>query len=400
MKDWRYILYVAGAIVLFLIVKLTSPKQYDWTVSLEHDNKDPFGAYALHALLPSQFKSVRLTTSNQTFYEFKDSLQKKETVFILASNFSGDKEDTEALLDYVGKGATAFISAQYFWGKFADTLNVSTSDYFFADANAMQAGKTYSASDSSSLRFANHALDSTRTYFFKRDNIHNYFETFDTTRTTIIAWNDRHKPVSLKVQWGDGHFILNSTPIAFTNIYLMRSEHLAEFAGKMLSYLPERNVYWTEFYQVGRRESATPLRFVLTNEPLRWAYYLTLGAILLFMIFEAKRKQRIIPVIKPLANTTLEFVSTIGNLYFQKGDHKDIAEKKIQFLMEQIRAKYWLHTTRIDDVFLTSLASKAGKSLEEVMILFKTIKTISSQPSVSAEQLMDLNQKIEKFHES
>lgn len=394
-KDWRYIAYVVGAIALFVLVKLLSPKQYDWSITLVHDDKNPYGVYALHKLIPSQFENISVHNSYRTLYELKDSLKDNETIVIFASNFNGSREDTEALLEHVSKGATAFISSQYFWGHFSDTLNVSASDYFFAQANL--GDKTINRNDTSYLNFTNHKLDSTATYLFKRDNTHNYFDTFDTTRTTVIAKNDYHKPVTIKMSWGKGNLILNSTPLAFTNIYLMSGKH-HEFAEKTFSYLPTKNIEWTEYYQVGRMESSTPLRFILNNESLRWAYYITIGSILLFMLIEAKRKQRIIPVIKPLANTTLEFVSTIGNLYYQKGNHKDIAEKKIQFLLEQIRTKYWLNTNKIDDVFLTTLANKSGKSLEEVMVLFKVIKSISSSSAINPGQLMDLNQKIEKFN--
>lgn len=394
-KDWRYIVYVVGAIALFVIVKLLSPKQYNWAITLLHDDKNPYGVYALYKLLPTQFENVDIKNSYKTFYELKDSLSSNENIVVFAMNFTGSKEDAEALLKHVDQGATAFISAQYFWGHFSDTLNISTSDYFFTPGTVEN--KLEVRNDTSHLNFANHRLDSSTHYFYRRDNTHNYFDTFDTTRTTVIAKNDFQKPVTINVRWGKGNIILNSTPLAFTNIYLMSGKHLG-FAEKTFSYLPQRNIRWTEYYQVGRREAATPLRFILTDESLRWAYYITIGSILLFMIFEAKRKQRIIPVVKPLANTTLEFVSTIGNLYYQKGDHKDIAEKKIQFLLEQIRTKYWLNTNKIDDVFLTTLANKSGKSLEEIMILFKTIKSISSSSAINPGQLMDLNQKIEKFN--
>jgi hypothetical protein len=398
MKDWRYIAYVAGAIGLFLLVKLSSPKQYDWTISLSHDDKNPFGAYALYALLPTQFSGVEVTSSNKTFYELKDSLKNNESLVVLASNFTGDQSDTDVLLEYVAKGGTVFIAAQYFWGKFSDTLNLSTSDYFFTGTNFN--GKSPLLHDTATLHFANAHLDSTATYYFRRDNIHNYFDAFDTTRTTVIAKNDRNKPVTIKVKWGNGNFILNSTPLAFTNICLMDSRRASEFAEKTFSYLPNKNIAWTEYYHLGRRESSTPLRFILTNETLRWAYYITIVSILLFMLVEAKRKQRIIPIVKPLANTTLEFVSTLGNLYYQRGNHKDIAEKKIQFLMDNIRTKYWLQTNKIDDVFLTSLARKSGKSLEDVILLFRVINSIHTSTIVNAGQLMDLNGKIEKFNRS
>ena len=116
------------------------------------------------------------------------------------------------------------------------------------------------------------------------------------------------------------------------------------------------------------------------------------------MIFEAKRKQRIIPIIKPLQNTTLEFVSAIGNLYYQNNEHKSIADKKINFLMEHIRTKYWMSTAKLDDSFIYTLARKAGKSETDVRDLFRTIQVIHGMDYISAEELVSLNSKIEKFN--
>jgi hypothetical protein len=145
-------------------------------------------------------------------------------------------------------------------------------------------------------------------------------------------------------------------------------------------------------------ESSTPLRFILSNESLRWAYYITIVSVLVFIGFEMKRKQRIIPVIPPLENTTLEFVGTIGNLYYQSAEHKNIAEKKINFLMDQIRSKYWLNTNVLDEAFINALARKSGKAEEDVRSLMKSISAIQVKERISSEELIDLNKKIEKFN--
>ena len=309
-KDWKYILYISLAFGIFVAVKLLSPKNYDWSVTFAHDDKNPYGAYAFNDLMPGLFPGRRVLHSYQTLYEIKDSLVNSENIFIVCSNFSGDKEDSEMLLDHISRGGSAFISAEYFWGHFADTLLVQTYDYFFKTTDVF--GKR----DSSWLKFANHQLDTTKKFHYRRDNIHNYFSRFDTTRTTIVARNNNGQPVTIRIRIGNGSLILNSTPLIFTNIYLLSSNNY-EFVSKTLSYLPVRDVAWTEYYHVGRMEASTPLRFVLTREPLRWAYYITILSVLLFMLFEMKRRQRIIPIVKPLPNTTMEFVATIGNLYFQ-----------------------------------------------------------------------------------
>jgi hypothetical protein len=390
-KDWKYIVYVASAVILFVTIKLLSPQQYDWTVTLAHDDKDPYGTFALDELMPGIFSEQHIQNSYRTLYEMKDSLQPKENIVIITSRFSCDKPDTDVLLAHVARGGTALISAQYFWGHLADTLNLGTHDYFFADGDILK------KNDSAYLQLANHHLDTAERFWYKRDNIHNCFERFDTTRTTVVARNDYGYPVTLRMVWGEGHLILNSTPLVFTNIYLLANNN-AGFVSATLSCLPGNDIRWTEFYHLGRREAKTPLRFVLTNEPLAWAYYIVIGSILLFMLFEAKRRQRIIPVIKPPANTSLEFVSTIGNLYYQGGDHKNMAEKKINFLLEQIRTRYLLKTTQFNDEFIGALAAKSGHSKEQVEALFRTISFIMSSTMISADQLVDLNEKVEEFY--
>ncbi len=220
----------------------------------------------------------------------------------------------------------------------------------------------------------------------------------DTLHASVIAKNDLGNPVTIRMPWGKGNIILNTTPLAFTNIYALSGNNQA-FLSATLSYLPIQPIVWTEYYQVGRMEIGSPLRFVLTNESLRWAYYISILSLLVFMVFEMKRRQRIIPVIKPLQNTTLEFVTTIGNLYYQRGDHKNMATKKIIFLLEQLRSKYMINTTTLSEEFITTIARKAAKPVEEVRDLVSTIQRIQSKEKISADELLDLTKKIEKFNQ-
>ena len=389
-KDWKYILYISLAFGLFVGVKLLSPKQYNWSITFAHNDKNPFGAYAYNELLPGIFPGRTISHSYKTLYELKDSLAAGDNIVIVSSIFNADKEDTKTLLHHVERGGSVFISAEYFRGHFADSIRVSTYDYFF------KIGRIFNNNDSSYLKFANIKLDTLKEFYYRRNNIHNYFNKFDTTRTSIVAKNDYGYPVTIRIAVGKGNLILNSTPLVFTNIYLL-SDNNHEFAAGILSFLAPEDVTWTEFYHLGRMEASTPIRFILANEPLRWAYYITILSILTFMLFELKRRQRIIPVIKPLANSTLDFVSTIGNLYFQSGDHKNIAEKKIQFFMDQLRTKYLLNTTVLNEAFIKALSKKTGKNEMETNDLIRTVSIVRSKERISAEELIDLNNKMEKF---
>lgn len=390
-KDWKYIVYISLLGFLLAFILLSKSKQHDWSFHLSHLSKEPYGTYGLTKLIPGHIKNEKLFNSYKTIYELKDSLQSQENIFIVCSRFSPDQADASVLLTLVENGATAFISANDFSGTFADTLGLNTGDSFFQGENS------FSQSDSASLHFVSPAMDSSRRFHYKRANIHNYFRKIDSVKAAVVVKNDFNQPVTVRIKKGKGALILNCTPIIFTNIYLLANQH-HDFVAASLSYLPEKPTYRTEFYHLGRMEIATPLRFILTNEPLSWAYYITVITLLLFMMFEAKRKQRIIPIIKPLTNTSLEFVSTIGNLYYQRGDHRNIADKKIQFFFDFIHAHYFLSTTQRDEGFVSLVARKSGAGEHTVRSLIGIINKILPKEKIEKEELFSLNALLEEFY--
>jgi predicted nucleic acid-binding protein len=99
-----------------------------------------------------------------------------------------------------------------------------------------------------------------------------------------------------------------------------------------------------------------------------------------------------------LTNTTLEFVSTIGNLYYQRGDHKNIADKKIQFFFDYLHAHYYVTTTQRNENFVSLLARKSGVGEQTVRSLINTINQILLKEKISKEELTSLNTLLEKFY--
>lgn len=390
-KDWKYMAYISilGLVLAFAV--LSKNKEYDWTLHYSHLSKDPFGTYALTNLLPVHLQNQKLTNSYKTVYELRDSIQPQENIFIISSSFSPDPHDTKVLLGMIENGTTAFISSSKFSGSFADTLGLETGDSFFQGENS------FTQRDSASLHFVSPVMDSSNMFYYKQGHIHNYITKVDSAEAKVLARNDFNQPVTVRIKMGKGTLIINCTPIIFTNIYLLANQN-HDFVASSLSYFPEKNTYRTEFYHLGRMESATPLRFILTSEPLSWAYYITMISLLLFMIFEARRKQRVIPIIKPLANTTLEFVSTIGNLYYQRGDHKNIADKKIQFFFDYIHTHYFLSVTLRDENFVAIVAGKSEASEQTVRSLSLAIHRIQAADKIGKEELSTLNTLLEKFY--
>ena len=211
------------------------------------------------------------------------------------------------------------------------------------------------------------------------------YQSGDSTRVNFV-----------KVPWINGNFYLHTQPAAFTNFHLLKSNHY-QYAEKVLSYVPKSNLFWHIQSQTGEIISDSPLRYIFNQPALKWAWFIGLFGMLFFMIFNAKRKQRIVPIIEPLQNSTIDFTKTIGNLYYQEGNHDDIINKKIIYFLEKIRNEYLLDTTILNDDFIKKLHQKSGKNLVHIQKVVFLINAYRKSPHTSIEEdLVQINNAIEK----
>ena len=120
----------------------------------------------------------------------------------------------------------------------------------------------------------------------------------------------------------------------------------------------------------------SPFRYFLAHEPLRWALYLTMITIILFMIFTAKRRQRVIPVIHEPANKSLEFTELIGTLYFQK--NADLVRKKFSYLAEELRREIQVDIEEVadDERSFHRIARKTGMDAGEITKFIREVRPV------------------------
>ncbi|NIR52258.1 DUF4350 domain-containing protein [candidate division KSB1 bacterium] len=385
-QNLKYIGVLAFTVVIALTTWFAAPEPIDWSASFSNKDKIPYGNYILFSLLPDMFPDQTVATEKRPLYSVLDDRSIQNTNYvILNTRFAPDKLDTRELLEFVANGNCAFVAAQRFGGKFADSLDIATSINIIT-------------LDSMCVNFVNPELRAPEDYIYRKGTVDFYFSKFDTARTVALGKNSENEINFIKMNFGEGALFLSTLPFAFTN-YNVLFRNNSDYIFKALSYLPVQHTIWDEYYKVGNRISGSPLRFVLSHTSLKWAYYLAFGGIILFILFEGKRKQRIIPVIKPLPNTTLEFTETVGRLYYQKGDHKNLAEKKITLFLDFIRNHFRLKTGRLADGFLEKLSDTSGVSKEEIKELFSKIETVRSKNKITERELIDLHTSMETFYQ-
>ena len=385
-KDLKFLVPLFITLIVLTLIKIIEPEQIDWNNSFTSTDKIPYGGYIIYDLADELFPNQDLVLKKLPLYNvLKDEYYYNTNYVFINSYFAPDRLDTEYLLRYVAEGNNAFISAFGIYGDLADSLKLITTDNFFNE-------------DSINVNFINSDLKTEIGWSYFKGNFSNYFSEFDTSLVQIIGENQSGNVNFLRIRYGNGNFILNLLPLAFTNYHLLNSSN-SEYVYKVLSVLPVQKTLWDDYYKAGNKFNASSLQYILSQSSLTWAYYLILVSVILFIFFYGRRRQRIIPIIQPLTNTTIEFVEIVGNLYYQQKDYKNIAEKKISYFLNYIRNKYFIKSNIFDQESIQKISEKSSLSVEKIQSIFNEIKKIYLSKKISEEELLNINYQIEKFYE-
>ena len=388
MRDLKIYIGIGSLLLLvYLIAQYNKPTPVDWTPTYSKEDKIPYGTYLLHRqindILPGAWVLIR---RKPVFNVFQEEKVNPGNYLIVAGSVNLDKYDFKKLVDYMKAGNQVFIATYYLGNFLSDTLKTTINSEITIKAQRSQ------------LHFTNPALNPKKQYKFDRDIGNQYFSKFDTTRAIVLGMNSKGNSTFIKYPYGKGALYLISSPQFFTNYNLINPEG-ADYAAKSLSYLnPGGDLIWDEFSSRGLQQESSKLRVFLKYPELRWAYYIALFSLVVFVLFEMKRRQRIIPILDPLQNTTVEFVNVVGQVYYERKDHKNLADKKIAYLMEHIRSVYRLNTNLIDQEFIETLSNKTEIGISTISNLMQMIKRYSEATTITDKQLIDLNNSIENFY--
>lgn len=393
-----YIAVLVFILALILIADHNQPKMIDWTPTYSVNDKIPFGLYVFDKEIGGFFKNHKIERiSTVTPYEFLDSHYDSDTLienysikgtFItISENNTIDEVSAKEIFYFVSRGNSAFLSMKTFPQNLLDSLKIKINSDYQNSINTVW--------------LANQNLK-TKKYNFPQ-NIQTYFSKIDTANTQVLGYqasaSKKGKKLInyIKIPYHQGAFYLHTQPVAFTNYNLLKANNY-QYTENVLSYLPKGDIFWYTQGQNNEDISQSPLRYILGQPALKWAWYFFLFGMLIFIIFNVKRKQRIVPILKPLPNLTVDFTKTIGNLYYQEGDHDNIIDKKIIYFLEKIRNEYLIDTTKLDDHFIQKLHHKTGKSITDIQeLVFLINEHRKSYHGSLEEDLVRINNAIEKI---
>lgn len=376
----------------------------NWHENFREKDKSPFGTYIIHNEVEEIIDDSELIYLKKNIYDYiKEDYEYDFLVNYVCVKSNANKLKDKVLgelLSFVSDGNNAFISLNYFNDDIKKaleftTINLDSTSYNIADLKELNGD----------LYLENNELSNiSHSYNFDRNIRRNYFESYNSETTVVLGTQmieNEKQPNFLKVYYGDGVIFLHTQPITFTNYFLLKNKE--SYTENVFSYMPNRNILWdpqvkySNYTNNNEENKPSIFNFFWSNPSLKWALYVGFFGLILFMIFNARRKQRSIPIITSLKNSTVEFTHTIANLYLKEQDYKNAVDKKIKYFLEKVRTKYYVDTNNLNKPFIEKLAIKSGNRVDATRYLVNTIKSLNKKHECSEIELIRLNNLIEIF---
>lgn len=417
MKNNKAVIIIIGILAIavvgfFLFKYLNSDNEcnkYEWFEKYAYEGDQPYDIDVFKSLMESYFPKKEFIEVKEQFgnISFEDE---EEAVFLsIGKSIYLAESDEAALLDFVEDGNTVMLLVQdipegihqalfpyevlntitYEW-----TPRIKT-NFYHSD---LKSGSAYN--------YAYRYYEKDMAYpwaYFPRDLFAHAF-----CRPEKLGFFDDSKINFLRLPYGDGMLYIHTNPVVFTN-YFMCEKELVRYVEGIVAHLPEGDIYFDQFHHAPYLEidpyassgpSVGPLDYILSQQSLAWAFYLILALSLVYILFQAKRNQRIIPVAEEKSNTSLEFIETIGLLYFQQKKHHKLMAMQWKLWLGHVRDQYRMTTRQLDDLFIKRLHQKSQVSEESIREIIEFYNEHSKHDRLSNDDLGKFYNLLEAFYQN
>lgn len=447
MKSSRNFLFAMLVLfVLFCLLQVNLPKKFVWSPTFSHVDKQPLGCFVFDSVLTQSLPNGYHVTKKTFFQLDQEHAKEKISVLMVVDQQNLKQLDVKYLCNIARRGGKVMVvaSSSFDDGRNTDTVvvdelertfKVKIEDGLYFSLRGILSGLKAHDNDMYDTIYWNnretmYAAQSYRMFYnmvggtlfvdsvpkvkrlaytlstagydYKHDSLYvGDFTRFDTIVDEkerierIDTFAIKKVPTAVSVPYGKGEVIFVSSPLLFTN-YGMLEGNTSVYIFRLMSYLADLPVYRTEAYvktDAMLVAEQSPFREFIKRPPLRWALYLALLGVVLFMIFTARRRQRVIPIMSKPANRSLEFIQLIGTLYYQRKDHVDLVRKKFKLFAEELRktAGVDISDVNTDDREYLLLAEKTGMNSDRLKKVIRQIRLVlHSEGNISVEEMRSL----------
>jgi hypothetical protein len=401
--------FVGGVVLLLLALVIVQSRKnrhvFDDHVTFNKGDKIPYGTYIAYNNLQHLFPNadISVNTKQPGFWSSFVDDSGGQALIVISPSFRADEFEMKKLINFVKNGNTVFVSAAILSYDVQNMLRCDAPDAYSVSDNMV----LNSNSDSFSVSLTKPPFAITQEYGCPGMRFESYFSKYDSETTTVFGNGAYILPNFIQLRAGNGAIYFHLTPLSFSNYFLLYNKNI-NYYDKTLSVIPKntKRIVWDEYflhkkyfnYNAGSGRSRSMISVLMKNPSFRAALWVLIALILAFVLQEMRRKQRIIPEISKPGNDSLDFVKTVGRLYYEKGDNTNLSRKMSAYFLEHVRNKYKISTNKLDEDFILSLQRKTGYSESNIRELIYFIKSLEDMPVVADDQLADFHHRLEEFY--
>lgn len=419
MKNKIIVISILLAIVgvfagLFFMLVYPYIPTYQWNVTMAIDDEEPYGAYYFYEALSKSTDDEKFVLIDESITNQLDTLENKGVYLFVGKYLYHDSLESVRLREFVERGNQAFFAVSNpdeGWNiisQITDSLIPCNSAIKF---------------DRVSVTFDNDPLNKPYKFHYqwRHDTINYWWGYFDTCsmpldsnlkfaglpfnrgNITILSRFNGEFPDLISFPYGRGEVFLHANPIMFSNYYMI-NENGYNYANQCFETFSGKTIYWDEAgkkTRMAKSPEASIFKFIFTKPGLKWGWFVMLGAIALFLIFNSKRRQKVIPPMPEKQNTSAAFVKAIALLYRTNGGHEKIAAEMMQYFLHFVKLKYGISIKlNKTEEYIPQLVEMSG--MDES--IFRRIFNLNIQLEVSAEsknnRLKAFNENLENFYKN
>ena len=428
-----------GSVLYYFFFYRPYPK-YDWDYTLHASGKEPYDLDVFYKHLENLPGMGAEINKGKPLHKVPLKTDYQAYVFIDGKEPHFTTEDTEHLMDFLNSGGKAlFITPE---------LGQNLSRKLFRDGIddlILLRAELRSPADSVGTRVVPIG------FFHPNKNLKATY--FEKSADTVIRLRYHHfvmngewfylkNPVRqigfidnqinfLELKVGKGTLLWHCNPLLFSNLHLIRPEiqvytdevlgHMAlktnlpqakkeeslltsvfsdkekNSSGRLLIDEASKLPYWSEKDE----QTPSPLRYILSQETFRWAWFTLLAGVIAFLILLARRRQRIIPLLPSRTNSTLHFIKAISELYLRKQNHFFMSQQKMKLFLNHIKTRYGIQNQGLSKESIQILSRRSGVDEELITSIFQTWNYIQdySMHNTSASQLAHFHSITEQFYQ-
>lgn len=420
----KFIVAIGVLFVLLFALQMHLPRPFSWEATFKPHDSNPFGCELFDSVMRVSLPQG-YTVSKATLYQLAQS-KRRQNVLIVSEHIQFDSLDCVFLKQLLHQGSriiiAGFMEYEYDnasfplqFGAYSNGYDMFTIKYLHQlmqdhsqqvyDTLYWTAGEGYPAASYCHFRLLSASpidTDSTlwhtllwhwETRSVYADSIYNE----ETGEYQYLKDSLIQEPVAACRRVGRGELVLTSLPLYFTN-YAVLDNTLRQPLGRMMNILGNAPVVRTTAYQMTEepstdKEESSPLSVFAKHKPLRWAWRLAVALIVVFFIFHARRRQRVIPVIKAPQNHSLELIRLIGTMFWHRHDNSGLIKSKTRLFAEEVRHRMGLDifdNNDNDNIFLT-IAHYTGMPYEDVAQHIKRLRLIYfDEGNISEKEMMQM----------